>query len=153
VSLHDAYDLAYREAVRALDHQYAAVSELRGRASTLLAAASITLSLPGGEALDRSEPLGWVALASFVLLGVCMLAIVWPRSDWSFDLDPQGLLARHLGTGDRMAAMTLELIALLAEARKVNAHRLRRIALAFRAGTCLLAIQMVSTTVAATATV
>jgi hypothetical protein len=56
----DAYDLAYREAVRALEHQYATVSELRGRASMLLAAASITVSLPGAQPLDGSQLLGWV---------------------------------------------------------------------------------------------
>jgi hypothetical protein len=150
VPLDDAYELAYREAVRALDHQYAAVSELRGRASMLLAAASITLSLPGGEALDRAEPLGWLALGSFVLLGLCMLAIIWPRSEWGFDIDPHDLLARHLARDDRTTtALTWDLIVRLARTRRANARRLCLVARVFRAGACLLAIQMVSTVVAA----
>ncbi len=56
MAIEDAYELAYREAVRALEHQSTTLTELRGRASMLQAAASIALSLLSGEAFDSVEP-------------------------------------------------------------------------------------------------
>jgi hypothetical protein len=47
----DAYRLAYEEARRALDEQERAVVELRSRAGQLIAAAAITTSFFGGQAL------------------------------------------------------------------------------------------------------
>jgi hypothetical protein len=45
MAVEDAYELAYREAVRALEHQRAAATELQSRAGMLLATASIAVSL------------------------------------------------------------------------------------------------------------
>jgi hypothetical protein len=42
----DAYELAYREAVRALEQQRAAAAELRGRASAMQLAVSSDLCAP-----------------------------------------------------------------------------------------------------------
>jgi len=58
VAVEDAYELAYREAVRTLEHQRVELTELRSRAGMLLAAASISLSLLGGEPLRKARPLG-----------------------------------------------------------------------------------------------
>jgi hypothetical protein len=62
------YEIAYREAVRAIEHQDAALDDLRSRAGTLLAAAAIVTSFLGGVALDNADPtcLSWFAVAFFV---------------------------------------------------------------------------------------
>jgi hypothetical protein len=152
VAIEDAYELAYREAVRALEHQRAALSELRGRASMLLAAAAIALSLLGRQTL--ATPLAWAAIITFALLSICVVVIVWPHGELLLDLDPYVLLAAHLSARDpATAGLTLDLIAHMASSRRANVRRLVHVAHAFRTGACLLAIQMVLTILAIAATV
>lgn len=52
MAVEDVYELAYREAVGALEHQRTAATELRSRAGMLLATASIAVSLLGRETLQ-----------------------------------------------------------------------------------------------------
>jgi hypothetical protein len=154
MALEDAYELAYREAVRALDHQRAAVTELRSRAGMLLATASITVSLLGQDAFRGMRPFAWLAVSCFTLLSVCVLAIVWPDADWSVDADPQALLGAHLSTETTLAAaLSLDFIAHHARHREANARRLAHVARMFRIGACLLAIQILSTIAAASTAV
>lgn len=154
MAVEDAYELAYREAVRALEHQRAEATALQSRAGMLLAAASIAVSLLGRDAVSAAKPLGWLAILCFALLTLCALGVAWPRTDRTFDLDPQALLANHLasGTPDAMA-LSLELIASIATHHRVNAQRLMQMSRAFRIGACLLAIQVLLTVIAATITV
>jgi hypothetical protein len=89
----EAYRLAYEEATRALDEQQRAVDELRARAGTLFAAAAIATSFFGGQVLHRGHvpAIAWVAIACFIALAFCVLAILWPRRDWQFVLSPAAL--------------------------------------------------------------
>jgi hypothetical protein len=154
VAVEDAYELAYREAVRALDHQRAAATELQSRAGMLLAAASIAVTLLGPESFGSMRALGWLAVLCFVLLSLCVLAVVWPHADRTFSTDPHALLGEHLANGDLNAvALSSDLIVRIAIHHRVNAQRLERMSTAFRIGACLLASQMVLTLVAATVTV
>lgn len=90
----------------------------------------------------------------FALLSMCVLALAWPQSDWSIDLNPQALLDAHLSAGSpTLAAMTLELIAHMAQHQQANSRRLARAVRIFRVGACLLATQIVLTTLAAGAIV
>jgi len=151
VAIEDAYELAYREAVRALEHQRADLTELRGRASMLLAAASITLSLLGRGVVRAPHSLGWMALVCFALLSLSVLAIVWPHEDWSVDVDPQALIASGLSLRNPdLSHLGLELIAHMARHRQLNNRRLRHVARMFRIGACFLAMQIVLTIAAAT---
>jgi hypothetical protein len=150
----DVYELAYREAVRALDHQLAALTELRSRAGMLLATASITVSLLGREAFAGLRLFAWLAIACFVLLSVCVLAIVWPRTEWRFESDVQTQLAEHLANDSATTArFSTTLIAQMAGNRLANARHLTRIAHTFRIGACLLAIQILATVAAASTAV
>lgn len=154
MAVEDAYELAYREAVRALDHQRATVTELRNRAGILLATASIVISLLGEGAFRGMQSLAWVAIVCFALLSICLLAIVWPHADWSFDTDPQKLLSEHLSTATPNAtALSSDLVVHLAMHRRANGLQIARMTRAFRVGACLLAIQIVLTIVAVGATV
>jgi hypothetical protein len=154
MAVEDAYELAYREAVRALDHQRAAATELRSRAGMLLATASIAVSLVGREALREAPPFAWMAVLCFALLSVCVLAIVWPHAEWNFDLNPRALLDARLSTErPRRIDLTLDLVAHMGRQQHANGRQLVRIVRIFRVGACLLAIQIVLTIVAAGATV
>lgn len=144
-----AFELAYREAVRALDHQMAAANELRGRAGMLLATASIAVSLLGPAALRGGRPLTWAAFACFVLLVACVLAILWPET-WRFETDPRAFLAAHVASDPAASkAAQVDLVAHLTRNQRANARRLAHVARTFRVSTCLLAIQMVLTVMAA----
>lgn len=145
MAIEDAYELAYREAVRALEHQRTALTELRSRAGTLLGAASIAISLLGRE--TGTHPSSWLAIACFALLSICVLAIVWPHADLNFDLDPQALLDARLSTeGTGAPHLTVELVVHMSRQWRVNGNRIARDARVFRIGTCLLATQIVLTT-------
>ena len=77
------YALANDEAKRALDAQEAVVNELRSRAAVLIAAAAVTTSFFGSRALTSSDvdAWAWAAIISFALVGLTVLAILWPRHD------------------------------------------------------------------------
>lgn len=97
----EAYRLAYEEAKRALEEQERAVVELRARAGTLIAAAAITTSFFGGQALGpHVRPFAWVAIGCFIALGIGVVAILWPRRDWEFVLSPSQFIATYLEPAD-----------------------------------------------------
>ena len=153
MAVEDAYELAYREAVRALEHQRAEATALQSRAGMLLAAASIAVSF-GREPFGPARPLAWLAVLCFVLLSMCVLAVVWPSTDRAFDTDPQALLAAHLANGaPSVRTLSSDLIARIASRHRLNARRLAQMSRAFRIGACLLATQMLLTLAAATVTV
>jgi len=154
VAVADAYELAYREAVRALEHQRAEVSALQNRAGMLLATASIAISFLGREAFEAVHALAWLAVVCFALLSLCVLATIWPSADRSLDVDPQALLAAHFANGTPDAtAISSDLIAHVGFHHRANGRRLVQMARAFRIGACLLAIQLVLTVLTATVTV
>ncbi len=153
MAVEDAYELAYREAVRALEHQRAEAATLQSRAGLLLAAASIAVSF-GRESFGTAWPLAWLAVLCFVLLSLCVLATIWPHPDRTFRIDPQALLVAHLASDESDAtALRADLIARLAAYNRLNALRLEQMSSTFRIGACLLAIQMLLTLIAATVTV
>lgn len=80
--------IAYDNAIRALDKQEKVLEELRARTGVLLAAASLAVSLLGGRAFDDHGPvvLLVVALAAFVLSFAMSLIVLWPRR-FVFDID------------------------------------------------------------------
>lgn len=153
MAVEDAYELAYREAVRALEHQRATASELQSRAGMLLATASISISLLGRDVFTASHALAWLVVLCFALLSLCALAIVWPHADRNLNIDPQALLAAHLtGSTPDATALSVELIGLIAFHHRANVRRLARMSRAFHTGACLLAIELVLTVLAAAVT-
>jgi hypothetical protein len=77
-----AYEAVYKEAVRALDLQRAALDVMRTRVGFLMSAATIATSFLGGLALkDRAGIGGWVAIVLFAGFGGVALRILWPRAE------------------------------------------------------------------------
>lgn len=92
-----AYELAYREGVRALDEQRVVIDAFRTRAGLLLSAAAIATSFLGGAALQRgTSALTWFAIGAFVLLGVGVVMILWPRGDWEYAASPLRIIESYV---------------------------------------------------------
>jgi hypothetical protein len=93
-------ELAYAEAVRAVNEQASALAEVRARAGTLFSTGGISSAFLAGAALQGHEGVPWwglLALAlGFAAIG-CALNVLWPRR-WTFVNDPRQL------ANDRWAA-------------------------------------------------
>jgi hypothetical protein len=66
----------------------------------------------GGDGRERREELSffgsraitgdglsvwvWVAVAAFIVVGGCMLTVLWPRSDWSFNASAAEIIAEYI---------------------------------------------------------
>jgi hypothetical protein len=73
-------ELVYSAAQRALDQQSTALSDLRTRTSTLVAAATLSASFLGAAAIGRSAP-AWAvvpAMAAFLSTGAFAGWVLWP---------------------------------------------------------------------------
>jgi hypothetical protein len=139
-----AYALAFEEAGRSLDGQERTVTELRSRAGVLIAAAAITTSFFGGRVLaDPIEVAAVVAIVAFVLVGLCVLAVLWPRTDWEFSANATDVIEEYVEPD----LVPLELIhrdlALhRANSYRRNARQLRMLFVVFRVGLSVLLIEV-----------
>ncbi len=89
-------DLAYQQSLRAIDQQYQALSNLRARAATVVAGASLVASFLGARALQAGVERPEVAISLLALLVVLLLcgAILWPYS-FKFRLSARVILEDH----------------------------------------------------------
>jgi hypothetical protein len=144
------YELAYQEAQRALEDQERTVVELRSRAGTLIAAAAITTSFFGGQALahHKLDAAGWLAIGCFVALGVAVLAILWPRRDWEFAIEPSRFIETYLEPeeGDPLDVPLIQrdLALHMGASAQLNREQLRRLTTAFRVAAVLLLAEVVA---------
>jgi hypothetical protein len=144
-----AYELAYKEGQRALEEQERAVVELRSRAGQLIAAAAITTSFFGGQALHgRVHPFGWVAIGCFVGLSLSVLIILWPRHDWEFSLSPAQFISTYIEPSEGgpvdLPAIHRDLALHMGNSAQLNRGQLRWLTAAFRVGAILLVAEVVS---------
>lgn len=99
------YEVAYREAVRAVDEQAKVLEQIRARAGTLFSAAGVTAGVLG-VAVDRAktqttttECALLMAVIAFVILSLATVAVWWPvRNGW-FLMDAR-LIIRDAIEGD-----------------------------------------------------
>jgi hypothetical protein len=83
-------ELVYSAAQRALDQQSTALSDLRTRTSTLVAAATLSASFLGAAAIGRGAPVWAVvfAMAAFLLTGAFAGVVLWhARVSFAIDAD------------------------------------------------------------------
>ena len=144
-----AFRLAYEEAKRGLDDQEQAVVELRSRAGTLIAAAAITTSFFGSQALRHHVHfMSWVAISCFVALGVSVLVILWPRRDWEFALSPERFISTYLEPteGDPLSLPLIhrDLALHMGRSASLNRGQLRWLMVAFRVGALLLMAEVIA---------
>jgi hypothetical protein len=140
-----AYELAFVEAGRALDAQERAVNELRSRAGVLIAAAAVATSFFGGGAMagENGSPGMLIAIVAFVLVGIAVLAVLWPRPDWEFGASAQDLIAEYVEPESVPLPLIHRDLALHRTASfATNAAQLRWLVSAFRFGLVLLVIEV-----------
>jgi hypothetical protein len=145
----EAFRLAYEEAKRGLDDQEQAVVELRSRAGTLIAAAAITTSFFGSQALrNHVHVMGWIAIGCFVALGASVLVILWPRRDWEFTLSPQRFISTYLEPTDGdplpLPSIHRDLALHMGRSAALNRRQLRWLMIAFRAGALFLMAEVIA---------
>lgn len=73
-------EVAYREAVRAIESQEAAIAELRSRTGVAFAATALSVSVLGSVAFEGSWSVAeWVGVTMIGCMVVAVAVIVWPR--------------------------------------------------------------------------
>ena len=139
-----AYELAFDEAGRALDAQERTVNELRSRAGVLIAAAAIATSFFGTRAFadGGSSTWTWIAVCAFALLALCVLTVLWPRSDWSFNASASDVIATYIEPDPlTLPEIHRDLALHRGTAYDVNARQLRVLFVVFRLGLFLLVLE------------
>jgi hypothetical protein len=129
-------ELVFREASSAFAQQHLAIDAVRGRASILLSAAAVAASVLGGAALThgRASFAAWLALASFVGVGIVSISLLWPEGTLRGPLRPRQMLSEYL-TG--LPAMTVgeiyrDLALHFDEVLRENERDLARLVIRFR---------------------
>ena len=148
------YELAYQEAKRALEDQAHTVTEVRSRAGQLIAAAAITTSFFGAQAITghHLHPASWVAIVCFIALSLAVLVILWPRDDWEFAVSPADLIATYIEPTEEspvdLPAIHRDLALHMNKSILRNRHQLLLAFRAFRTGSVLLGAEVVAWVVA-----
>jgi hypothetical protein len=142
------YELAFSEARRALDVQERMASDLRSRAAVLIAAAAVVTSFFGGRMAENGLAWsGWVAVGCFCLLGVAVLVILWPRSDWQGTVEPMAIVGRLVerrGGPPSTTGFHRELVVHMSAAMAANHRELERLGVWLRTGAVLLVGEVVA---------
>lgn len=143
-----AYELAFREAVRAVGQQDEVLDNLRTRVGVLLSAAAIVTSFFGGQALHRAErgAWTWVALALFALLALCAIAVVWPRREWGFFVSPSELIGTYVEAEEPLPVATIyrDLALHLENSHDEQRKRIEQLMLVFRLAALGLVLEVVA---------
>jgi hypothetical protein len=122
---------------------------LRTRSGILIAAAAITTSFFGGRVLSDGDVAiaGWIAIACFGVAGACVLAILWPRTDWSFTVNAQRFIGTYVESEDGalpLPAIHRDLALHMSASYVANARQLRALMMAFRFGAIFLVGEVIA---------
>ena len=142
-------ELAYTEARAALREQESALSNVRNRATGLLAAATVGTSLSATAGLLNTDPdrgrvfpgwAGWILLLAVALIATGALAVLWPAKAWSFGPSPSRLLSLAGTDVDAVrSAATTAMVASIATndrvlKRRLDAYRVTAVVLMLEIG-------------------
>jgi hypothetical protein len=95
--------LIWEEGVRAVDLQAHSIDEVRGRAATILSAASIAGAFLASAVLDGNEAFRlatWIATGAFAVVGLATTWVLWPRSGWKLSRRPRWMLEDYVEHDD-----------------------------------------------------
>ena len=139
--------LAYEQGLRAIDIQVQTLADLRTRAGTVLAAASLVTSFLGAPALERHQQrVVWLALAVVLLIGqLGMTVSVLTGRKFSFRQRPKKILADLDSGGYTDEGQALSTLAgFLEEDHDQNEKKLGSLDLHFRVACALLISETVA---------
>ena len=147
-----AYEVVYREAIRALDLQRSSFDSLRARVGFLLSAATIATSFLGGLALrDKSDLGSWIAIGLFVAFGAVSLRLLWPRLEGAegFSATPSLVIGEYLepdeGEARELSVIYRDLALFAEEAHDFNRDKhLKPLTNYFRIAISLLTAEIVA---------
>ena len=97
--------LIWEEGVRAVDQQAHSIDEVRGRAATILSAASIAGAFLASAVLDGDEAFEvatWIATGAFTVVGLATTWVLWPRRGWRLSRQPRSMLHEYVEHSDPM---------------------------------------------------
>jgi hypothetical protein len=141
------YSLAYEEALRGVVQQQAVLTDIRGRAATMLGAASVSTSFLGGIALQQQRPTGWswVAIGAFVAVGFLTIWILLPRRGWTFRMSARKLIKEYIESDNpaELPEMYRDLALHLENHFEVNQRRLEQLFLRLRIASAVLVGEIV----------
>jgi hypothetical protein len=142
-------ELAYNTALTALSNQDGELNQLRSRTGTLLAAASITASFFGVQALSRqaSGTFSVVALIASVLALVLCIYVLAPKTGISFSLSGT-VLYRELAEEVNLPAAHLKLVEWLEGLWGSNQGEIDKLARFFAAASLALTVAIICWAVA-----
>lgn len=141
--------IAYDESLRAVTAQAGVLDNLRSRASTVIAAASLVTAFLGGQALAKPsatlshvemDTWAWVAVGAFLGIGLLILAVLWPWK-WRFVMSAKSLLASAQISGVTEDSMLADLARFNEKNYDANAVRLENLMWCFRGAILLLAVE------------
>ena len=148
-------DIGYDEALRTINSQSNVLDELRGRAGTLLAAASLVTSFLGGAVLASptltsgvmTRPSisvwGWTAISAFCVIGAVSLIILWPYT-WRFDMNPVSIITSAEAAGLNANELKLDLAGFHRNNFESNQWKLDWLFWAFRLGCAALVLEAIA---------
>jgi hypothetical protein len=143
----DRLELVYKESLRAIETQQAALESARSRAGQILAAASVVTSVLGGLVHSKSShphAATWVALASFALLMVLCVWVFLPRN-WSFVNSATVMIDDWIGAADApIDLMHRELALRMEQHWDKNQDPLNKMMLLLQASGILLVVSIVA---------
>jgi hypothetical protein len=91
-----SYELAFKEASRALTAQERAVDSFYARAGVTFSGGAIVTSFLGGTALNGGVGIaGWIAVGLFVLFGARVATLLWPKT-WQFTAASTRILSGYI---------------------------------------------------------
>ena len=125
--------LAYEEARSEVARQEGRLDNLRARAGTALAAASIAASFAGGQALDgdtKPDASAWFGMGGLVFVLVAAGAVLVPWPGWRFTRSARTLLKDYVDDGASLDEMHRQLAGHLEDDADENSRLLDRMNLA-----------------------
>jgi hypothetical protein len=144
----DPYELVYLEAVRALSHQRESIESLRTRAGIVLSGAAVASSLFGARAAASGEVglFGWLAVASLAGLGLALLAVLWPHSEWQATPSPSRVIETAIEGPKPVSLRQIhrDLALHMEVAREENDALYERLARYFRLSAVLLSAELLA---------
>jgi hypothetical protein len=127
--------LSYEESIRAWALQSSVLDELRNRAGVVLSAASVSSAFLGAKALEGEHHFSVLSIAATATFGVVVLLcvyIVWPAKDWVFVHDGKALIDTYVTDGVSLDEMTRDMTLDNAKYRVDNGTKIGHRFLGFR---------------------
>lgn len=140
-------ELAFDSAKETLQQQHATITALRNRATALLAASSLGTTVAAAIGLLNVDPArgrvfpvwaGWVLVALVLLVGGCVVIILWPAMRWGFGVHP----GEMLNDSDRpIESVYRKYVTYMVDAATENRQAIQMRLRAFECGAILLILE------------